>query len=64
MVFSQKKVDCSLRLGAEILPHVKEFNYLGFCLQVNNDVLYLCTGAASAVVQPLYQSCGEERAEL
>ena len=45
MVLSQKRVECSLRVGNEILPQVEEFKYLGVLFTQNRSSYKTCPGS-------------------
>ena len=56
MVLSRKRVECSLRVGNEILPQVKEFKYLGVLFTSEGRMEREVHGricAASAVLRAL-----------
>ncbi|XP_018538853.1 uncharacterized protein LOC108887791 [Lates calcarifer] len=57
MVLSRKMVDCSLRVGGELLPQAKEFKYLGVLCMSDGRMEYEIDrriSAASAVMRSLY----------
>jgi len=59
MVPWQKMVECSLRVGSELLPQAKEFKYLGVLFRSEGKMereMDRLIGAASAVMRPLYRS--------
>lgn len=59
MVLFQKRVDCSLRVGSESLPHVKEVKYLRVLFTSNGKIeceIVSWIGAASAVMLALYRT--------
>ena len=58
MVLSRTRVECSLRVGNEILPQVEEFKYLGVLFTSEGRMereIGRRTGAASAVLRALQQ---------
>ena len=66
MVLNRKRVECTLRVGDEILPQVEEFKYLGFTSEGRMergdrqaDRCGVCSNADSAWIHR-----GEEGAEL
>ncbi|XP_047467164.1 uncharacterized protein LOC125023726 [Mugil cephalus] len=59
MVLSRKRVDCSLRVGEEVLPRVEEFKYLRIFFTSEGRMeqeIDRRIGAASAVLRVLNQS--------
>ncbi|TKS65493.1 LINE-1 reverse transcriptase -like protein [Collichthys lucidus] len=59
MVLSRKRVECSLRVGDEILPQVEEFKYLGVLFTSEGRMereIDRRIGAASAVMRTLHRS--------
>ena len=59
MVLCRKMVECSLRVGSELLPQAKEFKYLGVLFTSEGKMereMDRRIGAASAVMRALYQS--------
>ncbi|TKS65499.1 putative uncharacterized transposon-derived protein [Collichthys lucidus] len=58
-IISQRRVECSLRVGDEILPQVEEFKYLGVLFtsegRMEREIDWQI-GAASAVMQTLHRS--------
>ncbi|KAK0135127.1 hypothetical protein N1851_029060 [Merluccius polli] len=59
MVLCWKTVECSLRVGSELLPQVKEFQYLGVLFTSEGKMEHEMDrriGAASAVMWVLYQN--------
>ena len=59
MVLCRKTVECSLRVGSELLPQAKEFKYLGVLFTSEGKMereMDRRIGAASAVMRALYQS--------
>ena len=59
MVFDQKKVACSLRVGGEFLPQVEEFKYLGVLFTSEGRMereIDRRIGAAAAVMQSFWLS--------
>ncbi|TKS64956.1 LINE-1 reverse transcriptase -like protein [Collichthys lucidus] len=59
MVLSRKRVECSLRVGDEILPQVEEFKYLGVLFTSEGRMVREIDrriGAASAVMRTLHRS--------
>ena len=67
MVLNRKRVECTLRVGDEILPQVEEFKYLGVLFTSEGRMeceIDTRIGTASAVMRTDAQiRCGEERAE-
>ncbi|MDF4355550.1 hypothetical protein P3445_23995, partial [Vibrio parahaemolyticus] len=56
VVLSQKRVDCPLQVGGEVLPQVEEFKYLGILFTSEGRMereIDRRIGAASAVMQAL-----------
>jgi len=43
MVLGQKRVECPLRVGNEILPQVEEFKYLGGLFQLTVRLQIVCS---------------------
>ncbi|KAK0156594.1 putative uncharacterized transposon-derived protein F52C9.6 [Merluccius polli] len=59
MVLNRKRVECTLRVGDEILPQVEEFNYLGVLFTSEGRIereIDRRISAASAVMRTLYGS--------
>ncbi|KAK0133851.1 Non-ous end-joining factor 1 [Merluccius polli] len=59
MVLNRKRVECTLRVGDEILPQVEEFKYLGVLFTSEGRMereIDRRIGAASAVMQTLHGS--------
>jgi len=59
MVLCRKTVECSLRVGNEVLPQAKEFKYLGVLFTSEAKMEWEMDrriGAASAVMRALYRS--------
>ncbi|KAK0151875.1 putative uncharacterized transposon-derived protein F52C9.6 [Merluccius polli] len=57
MVHNRKRVECTLRVGDEILPQVEEFKYLGVLFTSEGSMeLDRRIGAASAVMRTLHGS--------
>ncbi|KAK0135268.1 TATA box-binding protein-associated factor RNA polymerase I subunit A [Merluccius polli] len=59
MVLNRKRVECTLRVGAEILPQVEEFKYLGVLFTSEGRMereIGRQIGAASAVMRTLHGS--------
>ncbi|XP_062296309.1 uncharacterized protein LOC134000829 [Scomber scombrus] len=59
MVLSRKRVECTLRVGDEILPQVEEFKYLGILFTSEGRMereIDRRIGAASAVMRTLHRS--------
>ncbi|KAM9712507.1 uncharacterized protein ACNS7B_023039 [Menidia menidia] len=58
MVSHRKRVECLLRVGADVLPQVEEFKYLGvlFANGGREREIDRRIGAASAVMRALYRS--------
>ena len=59
MVIDQKRVECNLRVGEEILTQAEEFKYLGVVFTSEGKIereIDRWIGAASAVIQALHQS--------
>ncbi|KAK7884420.1 hypothetical protein WMY93_027543 [Mugilogobius chulae] len=59
MVLDRKKVPCPLQVGGESLPQVEEFKYLGVLFTSEGKMEHEIDrwiGAASAVMQSLYQT--------
>ena len=59
MVLCRKTVECSLRVGSELLPQAKEFKYLGVLFTSEGKMereMDRRIGAASAVMRALYRS--------
>jgi len=58
MVLCRKMVECSLRVGSELLPQVKEFKYLGVLFTSEAKMKWVIDRriGASAVMQALYRS--------
>ncbi|KAK0144408.1 Ankyrin repeat and sterile alpha motif domain-containing protein 1B [Merluccius polli] len=59
MVLCRKMVDCSLRVGSELLPQVKEFKYLQILFMSEGKMeceMDRRIGAASAVMRALYRT--------
>ena len=59
MVLCRKTVECSLRVGSELLPQAKEFKYLGVLFTSEGKMereMDRWIGAASAVMRALYRS--------
>ena len=64
MVLSRKPVDCTVRVGNEILPQVKEFKYLGVLFTSEGRTeqeISRRIGAAGAVLQSLYRTVVTKR---
>ncbi|TKS65366.1 R2 Retrovirus-related Pol polyprotein from type I retrotransposable element [Collichthys lucidus] len=64
MVLSRKRVECSLRVGDEILPQVEEFKYLGILFTSEGRMerkIDQRIGAASAVMRTLHRSVVGEK---
>ena len=58
MVLSRKRVECSLRVGNEILPDVEEFKYLGVLFTSEGRMEWEVDrriGAASAIMRALHR---------
>ena len=58
MALCRKTVECSPRVGNEILPQVEDFKYLGSCSRVRDEWSVRLTGgigAASAVLRALHR---------
>ncbi|KAK3508670.1 hypothetical protein QTP70_003319 [Hemibagrus guttatus] len=59
MVLDRKKVACTLQVGGEVLPQVKEFKYLGVLFTSEGRMdreIDRRIGAAAAVMQSMYRS--------
>ena len=59
MVLCRKTMECSLRVGSELLPQAKEFKYLGVWCTSEGKMereMDRRIGAASAVMRVLYRS--------
>ena len=57
MVLNRKRVECTLRVGGEILPQVEEFKYLGFTSEGRMErEIDRQIGAASSVMRTLHGS--------
>ena len=59
MVLCRKMVECSLRVGSELLPQAKEFKYLGVLFTSEGKMereMDRRIGAVSAVMRALYRS--------
>ena len=64
MVLSRKPVDCTVRVGNEALPQVKEFKYLGVLFTSEGRAekeISRRIGAAGAVLQSLYRTVVTKR---
>ncbi|KAK0136834.1 hypothetical protein N1851_027007 [Merluccius polli] len=64
MVLNRKRVDCTLRVGDEVLPQVEEFKYLGVLFTSEGRMereIDRRIGAASAVMRTLHGSVAVKR---
>ena len=64
LISCAKTVECSLRVGEEVLPQVKEFKYLGVLFTSEGRMgreMDRRIGAASAVMRTLYRSVVAKR---